>query len=217
MECTHLHTLGHKTPVYCTPRSPQKCTYTRASTPVRRCSTPFAMQNIAAHPATWALHKRPPESTTAYGVVAVCCHTGIIWSSAIVRAPSNLFMVRIRPLPPKRAYCTKILCSTFLRVWGRVHADLDLQKNANMIHCGVTCSFTRHRAEESNDFNKAHCSVPSRKRQHEIVVDMFVCCWFMIFWEYVYPSTCYKKCCIQRDPYLAQRKYIFRIFSLDYS
>jgi len=50
--------------------TPQKCTYIRASTPVRRCSNLFAMQTIAAHPATWALPKKPPESTPAHGAIA---------------------------------------------------------------------------------------------------------------------------------------------------
>jgi len=39
-----------------------------------------------------------------------------------------------------------------------------------MIHSGAACSFTRQRAEESNDFDETHCDVPFRKRPYEIVV-----------------------------------------------
>jgi len=47
-----------------------KCTYTRTSTPVRRCSNFFAMQSVATHLATWVLPKKPSNSTPAPGAVA---------------------------------------------------------------------------------------------------------------------------------------------------
>ena len=67
--CTHLHALVPRTPVSpkCTPCSPQKCTYTRASTPVRRCRNAFDMQTIVTYHATSALPTKPPDSTTANG------------------------------------------------------------------------------------------------------------------------------------------------------
>jgi len=48
----------------------EKCTCTRTSTPVRRCSNFFAMQIIATHFATWALPNKPSKSKPAQGAVA---------------------------------------------------------------------------------------------------------------------------------------------------
>ena len=48
----------------------KKCTYTRASTPVRWCSNFLAMQTISTNLATGALPKKPTESTPAHGAVA---------------------------------------------------------------------------------------------------------------------------------------------------
>ena len=58
---------------------------------------------IATYPATWALPKKLPDSTTAHGAAAALCHTDIIWSNALVRASSSLFIVRIRPWPPQKS------------------------------------------------------------------------------------------------------------------
>jgi len=44
---------------------------------------------------------------------------------------------------------------------------------------------------------------------------LYICtCVFLIYdiLEYVYPSACDKKFSVQLDPYLVQRKYIFRIY-----
>jgi len=82
-----------------------------------------------------------------------------------------------------------------------------------MIHYprAATCLFTRLRAEESSDFIKTHCGVSSCERPYEIVIYLYV---FLIYdiLEYVYPSACDKKFSVQIDPYLVQRKYIFRIY-----
>ena len=51
------------------------------------------------------LPKKPSESSIiqsrqSMAQPQLCCHTGIIWSSALVRAPSGLFIVCIRHWPP---------------------------------------------------------------------------------------------------------------------
>ena len=48
----------------------KKCTYTRASTPVRWCSNFLAMKIISTNVATGALPKKPTESTPAHSAVA---------------------------------------------------------------------------------------------------------------------------------------------------
>jgi len=45
---------------------------------------------------------------------------------------------------------------------------------------------------------------------------LYICtCVFLIYdiLDYVYPSACDKKFSVQLDPYLVQRKYIFRIYT----
>ena len=64
------HVLMLKTPVQYMPHSTHKCTCICASTPIRQCSNFFAMQIIVTHVATWAMPKKPSESTVAHGVVA---------------------------------------------------------------------------------------------------------------------------------------------------
>jgi len=69
----NIHTCMHCCPGHlCSTCHNQrnKCTYTQASTPVRRYSNFFAMQNYATHLATWALPKKPSEFTPAHGTVA---------------------------------------------------------------------------------------------------------------------------------------------------
>jgi len=93
-----------------------------------------------------------------------------------------------------------------------------VQKELNMMHYprAAACLFTRLRAEESSDFIQPEtlCEVPSHEKPYEIVVYLYVCVFLFIYdiLEYVYPSACDKKFNIQLDPYLVQRKYIFRIY-----
>ena len=58
-----------------------------------------------------------------------------------------------------------------------VQEELEFQEELNMIHYprAAACMFTRLRAEESSDFIKAHCGVPSREKPYEIVIYLHVC------------------------------------------
>jgi len=49
----------------------KKCTYTRVSTSLRRCSNFFAIGTIATHLETWILPKRPSKHTPTHNVVVV--------------------------------------------------------------------------------------------------------------------------------------------------
>jgi len=74
------------------------CTYTRASMPVRQCSNFFAVQTIAINLATWALPKKPSESTTAHGAVAAALSHWHRHHLIVCLAPSTLSMVCTRSL-----------------------------------------------------------------------------------------------------------------------
>ena len=51
------------------------------------------------------------------------------------------------------------------------------------------------------------------RKRDEIVIYLHVCVFFIYdILEYVYHSACDKKFSVQLDPYLVQRKYIFRIY-----
>ena len=89
-------------------------------------------------------------------------------------------------------------------------------KSAIMIYYprAAACIFTRLRAEESVDFIEAHCGVPSREIPH--VKLLYICtCVFLIYdiLKYLYPSACDKRFSVQLNPYLIQRKYIFRVYT----
>ena len=89
-----------------------------------------------------------------------------------------------------------------------------VQEELNMIHYprAAACLFTRLRVEESSDFIETHCGVPSRENPYEIVIYLHVRVFDFWYLEYVYHSACDKKFSVQLDPYLVQRKYIFRIY-----
>jgi len=97
---THLHALVPRTTVVCTPCSPQKCIYTRVSTPVRRCSNCSASPCKPLRPilqiGLCPRNRQYPRHPMAQSQLR--CHTGIIRLSAMVRAPSSLYVVRTRSL-----------------------------------------------------------------------------------------------------------------------
>jgi len=75
----------------------------------------------------------------------------------------------------------------------------------------VACLFTSLRAEESSDLTNIVVCLLAK----DLMKLLYICtCVFLSydFLEYVHPSACDKKFSVQIDPYLVQRKYIFRIY-----
>jgi len=98
---------------------------------------------------------------------------------------------------------------TFRRKSGRVQEEL------NMIHYprAVACCFLHVCGRKSQVTSSSHIAVCLLAK--DLMKLLYICaCVFLIYdiLEYVYPSACDKKFSVQLDPYLVQRKYIFRIY-----
>jgi len=132
---------GARSPVGYTPRSPQKCAYTRASTLVRQCSNSFAMQTIATYPATSALPKKVPVSTTAHGAAAAALPCKHHLNIRIGTGPteSSWSIIRIHPWPTWRLSPTKFYFHHFR---GLLHHQCAHRRSEQLLWRGILSRFT---------------------------------------------------------------------------